>query len=248
MPRFFVPPEHIHDNRFVLTGSEAHHALAVYRFREGDELELFDGKDRSFRGRIDGISESTIQGVLLQSTTADISSAANLILFAGLIKGPRWDWLVQKACEVGVDVLVPIVTERTVVDLSGKDTEGKRERWERISMEAAKQCGRVRPMAVRSPLAMKEAASAAPTGACWLIPSEKAKGTTVRQALQKAGHPSTVLLWIGPEGGWSADELHWADQQGAQAVTLGPRLLRSETAAMVASALVRDYFEGDARV
>ena len=236
MPRFYLPPSQIQDNQFQLTGSEAHHALHVLRKKVGDTLELFDGRDRAFVGKIEHVSEESIAGKIL-STQPVLISSVEIWLFAALIKGPRWDWLLQKACEVGVDVLVPIETARTIVHLEGKEMSGKLERWNRIALEAAKQCGRGSPMDVRSPQSLANSLHQLPANSLLLFPWEKENTKTIRHAC--SGFAGTrACLWIGPEGGWTDEEAQAAQAVGATPVTLGKNLLRSETAGIVAVALV----------
>src|ERR1017187_5078483 len=107
MSRFFVPPEAVRGNTFSLTGSEARHAALVLRKRVGDTIDLFAGKDLSYQGRIASISPERIDGTILSQAQAGHPSAVSLTLYQALIKGPKWDWLVEKAAEIGVSKLVP---------------------------------------------------------------------------------------------------------------------------------------------
>ena len=227
---------------FTLTGPEAHHALHVLRKKVGDELELFDGKDRAFVGRIDQIADETIAGKILE-TKASSPAAVEIWLYAALIKGPRWDWLLQKACEVGVDVLAPIETARTIVHLEGKETAGKLERWNRIALEATKQCGRGTTMTVHQPQLFAAALKQIAPESLVLFPWEKENQKTIRDAC-RGFKGRRISLWIGPEGGWAPEEAEQAQASGAIPVTLGKNLLRSETAGIVASALVRVQLMG----
>src|ERR1035437_4759917 len=105
--RFFIPPEQIHNDTFTLTGSEARHAAVVLRKNVGDVIDLFDGKNLSYQGRIETVTPDRIEGVLLSHQEAAHSTGPEVILYQSLIKGPKWDWLVEKACEVGATRLVP---------------------------------------------------------------------------------------------------------------------------------------------
>ena len=115
MPRFYVPPEQIHHQRFTLTGSEAHHAARVLRKDVGDVIDLFDGKDLSFQGKIESITADRVEGTIVGQKRAAPTASTQLTLYQALIKGPRWDWLVEKASELGLTKLVPLTTARTVV-------------------------------------------------------------------------------------------------------------------------------------
>lgn len=234
MPRFFLPPAQIDGPHFRLTGSEAHHAIAVHRLGVGDSIDLFDGQDRAFVGRIFSIEGGEISGILEEASARSAEKEPVVHLYAGLIKGPRWDWLVQKACEVGVDTLFPVLSRRSVVRFDDFPA-AKLERWSRISLEAAKQCGRSRAMRIEPPSAFVQRVSATPADWQLLIPWEKARSGSLREACRSAG-PKPVVLCIGPEGGWETDEVSLAQAKGAIPVSLGPWLLRSETAAVVAAA------------
>jgi len=233
MSRFFIPPEQIHNDIFVLAGSEARHAALVLRKKIGDTIELFDGKDLSYRGRIDSISSERVEGVILERQAQGRPCACELILYQALIKGPKWDWLVEKGCEIGVVKLVPLMTTRTIVKPS---REAALERWKRIALAAAKQCGRPAVMEISEPKPFPEAIASLPKGCVALIPWEKEAEKTVRQALSSS--PAAVALFIGPEGGWDTQEVDLAVRHGVVPVTLGPTLLRSETAGLVAATLV----------
>jgi 16S rRNA (uracil1498-N3)-methyltransferase len=254
VPRFHVPPEQIRGKGFVLLGSEARHAALVLRKKIGDTLDLFDGKDLSFHGRIDSVAPERIEGTILSQTQADHSSLVRLTLCQALIKGPRWDWLVEKACEIGVATLIPLLTARTVVKPS---RAAALDRWKRIALAASKQCGRSDVMEITEPKPFAEVVNDLPKDGVALIPWEKEAIKTIHQAFQ--GHPSPtpsplgegrgtseargegsqpISLLIGPEGGWDSQEVESAIRHGVIPVHLGPTLLRSETAGLVAATLV----------
>jgi 16S rRNA (uracil1498-N3)-methyltransferase len=234
MPRFFIPPDQIQNNRFTLTGSESRHASKVLRMKAGDLIDLFDGKDLSYQGKIETISSDRLEGVILSQQKGAHSSPVDLILYQALIKGAKWDWLVEKACEIGVAQLVPILTVRTIVKPS---SENANERWKRIALAASKQCGRSDVMAVMPPIPANEALSEAVPDCLSLIPWEKESQRSVRQACH-GFKGKRVRVFIGPEGGWDSKEVERAERYGVIPVRLGPTLLRSETAGLVAATLV----------
>ena len=240
MPRFFVPPDQIRDGRFHLLGSEAHHAATVLRRKAGDVIKLFDGRDASFRGRIEYVSDFEIRGVVLESFAAR-PSTVRLVLGQGLLKGPKWDWLIEKACEVGVSALVPLITARTVVHPAHDHIGEKLERWRRIALAASKQSGRSDLMDVIAPIAYAEWWRTRPAGELTLIPWEKEERRRMEEACAGAT-AKTVVVLVGPEGGWEQGEVALAQAHGAVAVRLGPTLLRSETAGIISAVLVlREY-------
>jgi len=235
MPRFFVPPEQIHGQKFILEGSEARHAALVLRKKAGDIIDIFDGKDLSYEGRIESVAPDRIEGVIVAQEKKRHSTTVELILYQALIKGPKWDWLLEKACEVGVTRVVPLLTARTVIKPAKDET---RERWKRIALAAAKQCGRADIMDIAPPTPFSDAIESLP-GGLTLIPWEKETAKTIKQVVSSSqSKPTRVSLFIGPEGGWEAREVESAVRQGAVAVRLGPTLLRSETAGLVAATLV----------
>ena len=244
MPRFYVAPEQLRGKEFVLLGTEARHAALVLRKKTGDILDLFDGKNLSFQGRIDFIGSDRIEGAILSQSQAVRSSLERLVLCQALIKGPRWDWLVEKACEIGVTMLVPVLTARTVVKPA---RVAALDRWRRIALAASKQCGRGEVMGISEPKSFAEIMTSLPENGLALLPWEKEATNTIHQAMQGglASKPSslselsrTVSLFIGPEGGWDSQEVDLAVRHGAIPVSLGPTLLRSETAGLVAATLV----------
>jgi 16S rRNA (uracil1498-N3)-methyltransferase len=226
-PRFFVPPEQIQGNQFIVTGSEARHAALVLRKKVGDVLDLFDGKDLSFQGRIQSVQPERIEGVILQEVVSRQASSTSITLYQALIKGSRWDWLVEKACEIGATQLIPILSARTIV----KPSLNGLERWKRIALAASKQSGRSRVMDVAKPRPFTEAVEGLSGEGMALIPWEKEKTMTVRSKYKKN---VPISLFVGPEGGWENQEVDFARRKGVIPVTIGRTLLRSETAGLVA--------------
>ncbi len=228
--RFFVPPEQIKNRRFVMLGSEARHAAQVLRHKVGDVIDFFDGADLSYRGRIESISADRIEGAILSESRAAALPKTSCVLYQALVKGPRWDWLVEKSCEVGASRLVPLLTARTLIK---PGRAGALERWKRIALSAAKQCGRSSVMEIGRPVSLQEALQTVPREGLSFIPWEKETTVTLRQAYRPCDR---ISLFIGPEGGWEAAEVELAQRHGVRPVTLGPLLLRSETAGLVALA------------
>ena len=236
--RFFVPPEQVHHQKFTLLGSEARHAVLVLRKKVGDVIDLFDGKDLSYQGRIESVSPERVEGVIVAKQPAARASKIELILCQALIKGPKWDWLVEKACEIGVSKLVPLITKRTVVKPAKPEA---RDRWKRIALAASKQCGRSDVMDITGVSSFAQVLQAADPSTLLLIPWEKENKKSIRQACQEF-NGARALVFIGPEGGWEAEEIELARRHGAVPVRLGPTLLRSETAGLVAATLVLNEF------
>lgn len=239
MTRFLLPPHSIRGQKFTLDGPEARHVLTVLRKKTGDVLELFDGKDASYRGRIDSIQDGEIQGTLLEGQ-AGKPLPVQVALYQALAKGAKWDWVVEKACEIGVARIVPIGTRRSIVK-AGVSGREKIARWNRIALAAAKQCGRSDVLQVETPRDLADAFRGLLPSELSLIPYEKENERTIREGCQ-GFHGTGINLFIGPEGGWDPGEIELALAHRVLPVRLGPTLLRTETAGLVAATLVLREF------
>jgi 16S rRNA (uracil1498-N3)-methyltransferase len=240
LARFYVPPSAISDNSFHLSGSEAHHAIHVLRKKVGDEIDLFDGKDASFRGKIERIDGDAIFGAVIAEAPA-IALPIRITLFQALSRSAKWEWLLEKAGEIGVAQVVPIATRRSLIQLDEDRAAGKTERWNRIALAASKQCGRSDVMRVDAPLTFDAALKTLPKDALSLIPWEKENTRSVGEAVKNQS-VKQINIFIGPEGGWDSQEVEQAIAAGVVPVRLGPTLLRTETAGLVAATLVLREF------
>lgn len=256
MPQFFVAPEDIQKKSFRLTGPEAFHVVKVLRYAKGQSLVLFDGMGGRFEGVIDAVNEDgTVTGQLTATLQADDArKPVRLHLYLGLLKASHWDYALEKGTELGVASFVPVLTPRTVVLLHEVDrVKSKHERWTRLVMAAAKQSGRADLPIVRDPVQFRDAIRACKDKGLTLMAWEGMKGSvaseTLRLALrdadQKRGaEPLDVHLFIGPEGGFSEQEVEMAEAEDAVVFGMGPRVLRAETAAVAAVTLIQYEFGG----
>ena len=240
MARFLVPPSSIRGTSFRLSGSEAHHALHVLRKKVGDEIDLFDGQDASYRGRIDSAAAGEIRGTILGRRASSVLPI-HLTLFQALTRGSKWEWLLEKAGEVGVERVVPVISRRTLIKLEAGQAREKLKRWNRIALAASKQCGRSDVMAVETPQPFAGLLGVLEPSSLSLIPWEKESERTI-QAACRGYQGKKINLFIGPEGGWDPSEIDPARRAGAIPVRLGPTLLRAETAGLIAAALVLREF------
>lgn len=251
MPQFFVAPDDIRKKAFRIAGPEAFHAVKVLRLGAGAEVELFDGKGGRFKGVIEAVEhDGAVSGRLTETLKADDERpAARVHLYLGLLKASHWDDALDKGTQLGAASFTPILTPRTVVLLHEVErAKAKLERWGRVVMAAVKQSGRAEVPEVREPAQFRDAIRAVKDKGLILLAWEGMKGrvagATIRQALRdaeaargKAG--VEVHLFIGPEGGFSEDEVKLAEAEGAVLFALGPRVLRAETAAAAALALAQ---------
>ncbi|GEJ59556.1 16S rRNA (uracil(1498)-N(3))-methyltransferase [Anaeromyxobacter diazotrophicus] len=241
MRRLFIPLARLGGARAALTASEAHYLTAVLRLGPGTTVEVFDGEGGAREARL-AATESGLALELGPRRDAPAPAAKVHLAFA-LARGERSDVAVQKATEVGVARLTPFQAVRSVVKLDAQRGAERARRWQRIAAEAARQCGRADVPVVDPPTTLAAALAAAPPGFRTVLFYE-AGGEPVAEVVDPgaAGH----LLVVGPEGGFAPEEVEAALAAGARLATLGPRILRNETAAIVAAALVQ-HLAGDLR-
>jgi 16S rRNA (uracil1498-N3)-methyltransferase len=235
MRRFFAPPSKITETGVVLDVDETRHLRDVLRFRDGDEAAVFDGEGKEYLCRIDEIKKTTSHlTVLREISPAAPESSLDLTLAAAIVKGEKFDLVVQKAVELGIYKLTPLVTARG--DVRPKDPEKRLNRWWRIALEATKQCGRARFMTIDPPVAFQQFINGLSAKDALLF-SERDGGPFSQ--LQKT---KQLTVMIGPEGGWDDAELEAARTRGIRIITLGGRILRAETATISIAAIIQHRF------
>lgn len=222
----FYAPEADESPRVVLEGTEANHLLRVLRLKTGDEVVLFDGRGREANAEIAAVSKRSAELQLLTGWMRQRETAPQIILGTAAPKGDRFRWLVEKATELGVTRLVPLVTQRSVVDPGA----GKLEKMQQTVIAACKQSGRCSLMQIDAPTAWAEFVSQEITGRTAFVAHlsrDRPSGSEIA-----AVKGDTIVLAIGPEGGWTDPEIELATQAGAKLVGLGSHTLRIETAAI----------------
>lgn len=241
MNRFFVSSEKIINNSVTIDGEDAAHILKVLRLKEGDLIEVCDGMGTDYIGRLIKTARGEVE-VLLEDPKPSIGEPQiKVTLYQGIPKSNKMDLVIQKCVELGVYSIVPVVTARTVVNLSSPGKEEKKvARWQKIAEEAAKQSGRGIIPIVHGPVLYDEVIEQA-SDPIKLIPWEEARGTGLREALQSIDRPQDISILIGPEGGFEQDEVMKAKERGWKVVTLGPRILRTETAGMAVLSAIMFY-------
>ncbi|MDE2291681.1 MAG: 16S rRNA (uracil(1498)-N(3))-methyltransferase [Elusimicrobia bacterium] len=247
MPQFLVRPEDLAGDRFRLDGPEAFHVSRVLRRKVGDAIELFDGRGGRYAGVIRSISaDGVIEGDVTGKAHAPRRAyPVELRLYLSLLKSSQWEWAIEKAAELGASAIVPTVTPRTVVQLR-ELTPAKAERWGKILQGAAKQCGRADVPALAQPQHYRDAIVGASKDGVALVAWEKHAGAStyaglrevLREARAKSPQGLKVNVFIGPEGGFSDEEIELAECEGAALFSLGPTTLRAETAAVAACTVV----------
>ena len=225
--------------RLVVAGSAANHIARVLRLRSGDALTVFDGSGGEFSARVEEFRKETVVVSVEEHRALDRESPLSLTLAQGISRGERMDWILQKATELGASRIVPVFTKRSVVRLDDKQAQRKLQHWRAIAVSACEQCGRNRLPEVLMPIDFFDVlpASFSP-GETRLLLSPT--GDLRIDDLENVGKGITVL--IGPEGGLEDVEHESAVAAGFKPVRLGPRVLRTETAAIAALTILQRYF------
>lgn len=236
MNRFIIPPGHHPGDIISLSPEESAHAARVLRLKPGAEIELIDGVGGKWRGALVDVQKDAVAAEL-KNALDNREPSVEITLFQGLPKFEKLDLIVQKATELGVRRVAPVTMERSVARLNRKDAEKRRERLQRIALEAAKQCGRARVPDICAPLSWAEALALLNESELRLMPWEEEHSLKLKNVYDQSHSPASIALLIGPEGGISAREADEAKECGAQPVSLGPRILRAETAAISALTL-----------
>jgi 16S rRNA (uracil1498-N3)-methyltransferase len=235
-PRFYIAPKDWNPAALVLTGAEAHHARNVVRIKRGDKAVLFNGRGREITAEVADLARGQIRlRKLDQAETPRLQS--RITLAQAIPKGKNMDLIVQKAVEIGAAEIAPLISERTIVDLDPRQAEQKKAKWQQVAIEAAKQCGQNWLPEIRAPQKLAQFFSDMPRSDLQLIGSLQPDAQHLKKILDDyqsayGRRPSSVLMLIGPEGDFTPAELALAKSQGCLPITLGPIILRVETAAI----------------
>ncbi|MBQ3200338.1 MAG: 16S rRNA (uracil(1498)-N(3))-methyltransferase [Clostridia bacterium] len=235
MHRFFIEPHAVCGNEAVLTGEDVQHIAKVLRLRAGDEVTLCDGAKTEYTARIDSVEKERIMLCILETAASKTESSAEITLYQGLPKAGKLETIIQKCVELGIGKVIPFDAERSVVKLSEKDFAKKQSRYQRVAYEAAKQSRRgIIPEVGGLVKLAKEDFSGFDL---ILLAYEEERGTTLKKALRAKMDAKRIALIVGPEGGFAPEEADMLIQRGAVSVSLGPRILRTETAGMAMLAM-----------
>lgn len=239
MHRCFVDTHFNIGDVVEITGPEAAHIQRVLRLSEGDEVELFNGSGTVAKGVLESVLKQSVTVCIKETYESLAEPKVKITLFQGIAKEAKMDYIIQKATELGVYKIVPVETEFSVVKI--KDSAKKTERWQKIAFEAAKQCKRATVPEIAQPVSFKEALSALKQNDICLAPYEQAKYGSLKE-LAFGKNPESAGYIIGPEGGFSEKEAQAFKDENIPLVTLGKRILRTETAATATLAVLMFCF------
>jgi 16S rRNA (uracil1498-N3)-methyltransferase len=241
MHRFFVDPENLAGDRVILPAATAHQIRNVLRLRAGDAILVLDNSGTEYEVVLRQVDKQQVVGEALAKRPCPNEPSIHLTLYQALMKRDKFEWVLQKGTEIGVGQFVPVVTQRSLVqDVDIKAS--KQARWHKIITEAAEQSHRGCIPELQPPQTLAQALTDYPARP-GLIAWEEEDSLTLREALVNRERPSHISLFIGPEGGFATEEVEAAKAAGLQAISLGKRILRAETAALVASALVLHHLD-----
>ena len=233
MRRFFVPPSNIENNQASISGSDVHHITSVLRMKTGDKISVTDGVGNLYEAEITEIKQDEI--ILILDNREKIEDHKIIVrLYQAIPKGTKFDWIVEKASELGVQELIPVISERTIPRLSEERGLKKIARWERLAFESAKQVGRVSSMKIQKAIPFKEIEHHLNPFSLKIVPWELEDTRSLKSILKSVRETKEIELLIGPEGGLSHDEIKALTGVGFICASLGSQILKAETAAITA--------------
>jgi 16S rRNA (uracil1498-N3)-methyltransferase len=243
MHRFFITPDNITDDKVIILGTDVAHMRTVLRLKEGDRVQVLDGRGNCYTIILTKVSRDQIESTIsLKEDASNCESPLRICLGQGMVKGTGFDGIVRKSVELGVDKIVPISATRSISKLSQEDSERKMNRWCRISREASKQCGRSSiPTIGPKSATVKEFCFTNRESDLKIIFWEEERSFRIKNLLHISKLKSAAIL-IGPEGGFSSKEVDVSREYGFQSVSLGPRLLRTDTAPLAAISIIQNHW------
>jgi 16S rRNA (uracil1498-N3)-methyltransferase len=235
--RFFVEKENITDGKIVISGEDAKHLKQVLRAKIGDEIEICDGKGLIYACRISAVTPR-VECIIGDIREAQDEPSVEITLYQGLPKADKFELIVQKGTELGINRFVPLITTNTVVKWKEEKSAARISRWQRIAYEAAKQSKREVIPKVCEPVGYGDMLFHFKNHDLVLFLWEGERVRSLQSVLRTKGALKKVAIVIGPEGGFTSQEVEEAVEAGGQTVTLGPRILRTETAGLIVAGII----------
>ena len=242
MPKFFVDKNNIGEKNIEITGDDAKHISTVLRAKVDEEIIICDGYGTDYLCRLIGINKKQVLAEIIEKYENKNEPELKITLYQGLPKGDKMELVIQKCIEIGVDRIIPVITDNTVVKIGDK-AEKKNLRWNKIAEAAAKQCGRGKIPHVDKILSFKDAGETSKTLDGVIIPYENERKKNIREFV-KSFRGKSIGIFIGPEGGFSENEITLCMENNISSVSLGKRILRTETAGLVTSVILLYELEG----
>ena len=243
MSTFFVSPDSVTPPTIRITGDLLHHLRDSLRLHQGTSLTLNDGCGTRYRVEVTQVGSQAIDSRILDQQTEPARHTSPIVLGQALIKGDKMDWVMQKATELGVETLVPLHCAHSVIKLNPERLEHQRSRWERIVRDAAQQSERWTIPTIADPLDLAQVCRHYASAPLKAILTERSSGPSLAAIPLPQDHQPPIILLVGPEGGWAEDEQRVAQEQGFLPLTLGPRILRAETAAIAALSILQSRLD-----
>jgi len=237
MPRFPIAENQVNNAEALISGTDYKHIVKVLRLKTGDEITLFDTNSTEYYGKIKEIGKRDIIVAIERSRQVNTESPIDVTLLQGLPKGDKMDYIIEKATELGVTRVVPVITERSQVR-----ERDRMKRWERIASEASKQCGRTKPTIIENTLDFDGAIklySKSELPIILHVNCEVSAKSYIKNSLQA---PQNIVLFVGPEGGFTDNEVLLGNKMGFISLGLGPRVLRTETASISVLSVLQFHY------
>lgn len=246
MPKFFIESNQIENNKITLIGEDVKHIANVLRKQVGDEINICNMfKSENFLCQIKEINKDNIECTILKKLKSEAEANVDITIFQGLPKAEKMELIIQKCTELGAKCFIPVEMERCIVKLDTKSEAKKIERWKKIAETAAKQSGRDLIPQIENLINLQKVCNLIQKYDIVLLAYENEIQTTLKQALKKLNNKENLKIGviIGPEGGFTKDEVNVLEKAGAMAITLGKRILRTETAGIAVTAAIMYEFE-----
>jgi 16S rRNA (uracil1498-N3)-methyltransferase len=243
IPRIFVGIDKIENKTALLEGSDVNYIKNVLRLKVGDEISIMDGRSKEYSSKIITMEKDRVKALLIKEKTPRAEPSVKVTIAQGIPKNPKMELIVQKATELGAFSIIPVKTERSIVKIREEKEESKMSRWQKIAKEAAEQSGRSSVPLIEQVRSIKDVLELSGSYAKSIILWEMEKETTFKKFLKENKSIKSLLVLIGPEGGFSHDEVELAKRQGFVTVTIGNRILRTETASLAALSMIDYEFE-----
>ena len=239
MPVFFVSSECVTPPMISVTGDLLVHLRDSLRVAVGETLWVGDGHGSRYRTEITDVSKRSVTGRILEAIQEPPRRTPRVILGQSLLKGEKMDWVIQKSTELGVSEIVPIESRHSVVQIKVNRVDHQLARWQRIAAESAQQSEQWRVPAIMAPQSLATLLKSRTTDIVTLMLTERRGGASLQRISLPKEPTGSLLILIGPEGGWSQEEVAQAEHASIQSITLGPQILRAETAAIAALSIVQ---------